>query len=88
MNWLMDWIREGRELRIQSEQTRQEIAESLVKLREGRSGTDAYKRGRRDALHEVAAECSLESENPRYVVVQMSKDTYLELMSTLGDPNG
>ena len=85
MSGLFGWICEGRELRRQSEQTRLEIAASLEKLHSARPHGIAWHQGRRDALREVAAECSLESENPRYVVVQMSKDTYLTLMNALGD---
>jgi hypothetical protein len=32
VNWLTDWIREGRELRIQSEETRVRIADLLAKM--------------------------------------------------------
>jgi hypothetical protein len=54
MNWFMDWIHEGRQLRVDSEETRKEIARLLAELRDQEPAAAAYDRGLRDALRQAA----------------------------------
>ena len=64
-NWLVRWIREGRELRIQSEQTRVEIAALLAKSNDRilETGHDAYLHGLERAA-EIADELAEGVANP------------------------
>ena len=68
MNWLRGWIQEGRDLQIQSEKTRREIAVQLAKLTDPRyeSNHAAYQRGLKRAaeIADELAEGVVNPENP------------------------